>query len=230
MKTVPPPSQAAAPRSARMTRVAVLSADPLRSTGLAALFEDNAEFQVLSLPTSEVLLDSSIRLALLGSQAGTGVYELLATILAARPGLRVILMASGGGEETILKAIAAGAKGYLDDAATLDEVVLALQVVDKGSVWAPRRVLSLFIERATATSAAQPIASAIHFTLRERDVLELLVSGRSNRDIAEALQIELRTVKAHVERLMRKTGVTNRTALSIHTITNALLRADAVIT
>ena len=227
MKTAPPPSNVSPARSSRRTRVAVLAADPLRAAGLAALFEDHAEFQLLPLPTSEVLRDSSIHLALLGSQAGAGVYELLATILASRPGLRVILMASGGGEETILKAIAAGAKGYLDDAATMDEVVMALQVVEKGSVWAPRRVLSLFIERATATSAAQPVASAVHFTLRERDVLELLVSGRSNRDIADALQIELRTVKAHVERLMRKTGVSNRTALSIHAITNALIRPDA---
>jgi DNA-binding NarL/FixJ family response regulator len=84
-------------------------------------------------------------------------------------------------------------------------------------------VLSLFIERATAGNTAQP-ASGVHFTQRERDVLEMLVSGRSNREIAEGLQIELRTVKAHVERLMRKTGVSNRTALSIHAITNALLR------
>lgn len=174
--------------------------------------------------TSDVLRDGTIQLALLGSQSGSGVYELLATLLAARPGLRVILMASGGGDETILKAIAAGAKGYLDDAASPEEVLQALQVVEKGSVWAPRRVLSLFIERATAATAAQPAAASVRFTLRERDVLELLVSGRSNREIAESLQIELRTVKAHVERLMRKTGVTNRTALSIHAITNALLR------
>jgi DNA-binding NarL/FixJ family response regulator len=206
--------------------VAILSADPLRSAGLSALFESHDEFELLPSGTSDVLCDSSIHLALLGSQAGSGVYELLATLLAKRPGLRVIVMASGGGDETILKAIAAGAKGYLDDASTPEEVVQALQVVDKGSVWAPRRVLSLFIERATAATSAQPAASAVHFTLRERDVLELLVSGRSNREIAEALQIELRTVKAHVERLMRKTGVSNRTALSIHAITNALLRPD----
>jgi len=143
--------------------------------------------------------------------------------MAGRPGLRVILMASGGTEDTILKAIAAGAKGYLDDGASPEDVLQALQVVDRGSVWAPRRVLSLFIERATAGNTAQ-LASGVHFTQRERDVLEMLVSGRSNREIAEGLQIELRTVKAHVERLMRKTGVSNRTALSIHAITNALLR------
>lgn len=223
MKTAPPPSLALATRPARKTRVAILAADPLRSTGLVALFEGHQEFEVIPLRTSDVMRDGTIQLALLGSQAGAGVYELLATLLAARPGLRVILMASGGGDETILKAIAAGAKGYLDDAASPEEVLQAMQVVEKGSVWAPRRVLSLFIERATAATGAQPAAAAVRFTLRERDVLELLVSGRSNREIAESLEIELRTVKAHVERLMRKTGVTNRTALSIHAITNALL-------
>jgi DNA-binding NarL/FixJ family response regulator len=226
MKTALPPSTPLAARPSHRTRVAIVAADPLRSAGLSALFEAHDEFELLPLGTSDVLRDSHIHLALLGSQAGSGVYELLATLLAGRPGLRVIVMGSGGGDETILKAIAAGAKGYLDDAATPEEVIQALQVVDKGSVWAPRRVLSLFIERATAVTSAQPAASAVHFTLRERDVLELLVSGRSNREIAEALQIELRTVKAHVERLMRKTGVSNRTALSIHAITNALLLRD----
>ena len=223
MKTAPPPSSNSNARPARRTRVAVLATDPLRSAGLTALFEKHDEFEVLPVATSELLRDSSIHLALLGSQAGAGVYELLATLMAGRPGLRVILMASGGTEDTILKAIAAGAKGYLDDGASPEDVLQALQVVDRGSVWAPRRVLSLFIERATAGNTAQ-LASGVHFTQRERDVLEMLVSGRSNREIAEGLQIELRTVKAHVERLMRKTGVSNRTALSIHAITNALLR------
>ena len=62
------------------------------------------------------------------------------------------------------------------------------------------------------------------FTDRERQVLELLVGGSSNREIGNTLKIEERTVKAHVAKLMRKVGVQNRIALSIHAITHSLVR------
>jgi DNA-binding NarL/FixJ family response regulator len=60
------------------------------------------------------------------------------------------------------------------------------------------------------------------FTHRELEVLQLLVSARSNREIAQALGIEVRTVKSYVGRMMRKVGVENRIALSIHAATHTL--------
>jgi DNA-binding NarL/FixJ family response regulator len=61
------------------------------------------------------------------------------------------------------------------------------------------------------------------FTNREKEVLELLVAGRSNKEIGTPLGIEERTVKAHVAKLMRKVGVQNRIALSVHAITHSLV-------
>ncbi len=61
-----------------------------------------------------------------------------------------------------------------------------------------------------------------HLTIRERDVLELLVAAQSNREIARALGIEERTVKAHIAKLMRKVGVDNRIALSVFAVRHAL--------
>ncbi len=57
------------------------------------------------------------------------------------------------------------------------------------------------------------------------EVLEMLVSGRSNKEIGSALGIEERTVKAHVAKLLRKNGVQNRVALSIHAVTHSLVSA-----
>jgi DNA-binding NarL/FixJ family response regulator len=64
------------------------------------------------------------------------------------------------------------------------------------------------------------------FTEREREVLQLLISGRSNKEIGAILDIEERTVKAHVASLMRKAGVTNRVALSVRALTNSLAGVD----
>lgn len=62
-----------------------------------------------------------------------------------------------------------------------------------------------------------------NFTERERAVLKLLVAARSNREIAVELGIEERTVKSYVARLMRKVGVENRIALSIHAASRVLV-------
>ena len=69
------------------------------------------------------------------------------------------------------------------------------------------------------------IAGRVTFTDREKEVLEMLVAGRSNKEIGAALGIEERTVKAHVAKLMRKVGVQNRIALSVHAITHSLVTA-----
>ena len=98
----------------------------------------------------------------------------------------------------------------------------AIRIVQQGSVWAPRRVLSMFIERVTSSPGRIFPAGRVTFTDREKQVLELLVAGRSNKEIGSALGIEERTVKAHVAKLMRKVGVQNRIALSIHAASRVL--------
>ena len=79
------------------------------------------------------------------------------------------------------------------------------------------------MERITAIPQVGTSAHPLVFTEREREVLQLLVSGRSNKEIAAALEIEERTVKMHIASLMRKAGVTNRIALSVHALTHSLL-------
>jgi DNA-binding NarL/FixJ family response regulator len=113
----------------------------------------------------------------------------------------------------------------VDEAADPKEFIQAIEVMNQGSVWAPRRVLSMFIERVTASPGRIFPAGRVHFTDREKEVLELLVVGRSNKEIGAVLTIEERTVKAHVAKLMRKVGVQNRIALSVHAITNNLVTA-----
>jgi DNA-binding NarL/FixJ family response regulator len=150
----------------------------------------------------------------------------MAGLKAARPDLRIIVTGSGADDETILKALAAGAKGYVDEAASPAEFIQAMRIVHAGSVWAPRRVLSIFIERVTSSPGRIFPAGRVTFTDREKEVLELLVVGRSNKEIGSVLGIEERTVKAHVAKLMRKVGVQNRIALSVHAITHSLVTSS----
>jgi DNA-binding NarL/FixJ family response regulator len=131
-----------------------------------------------------------------------------------RPKIRLLVIGGENEPGFIEQAIAAGARGVLSFTASADEVRMAVEVVSDGSVWAPRKILSRLLDR--ATDAPPPAAAEIHLTRRELEVLDLLLLGLSNREIAHALEVEQATVKAHLGRLMRKAGVTNRTALGVH--------------
>ncbi len=206
-------------------RIAVVESDPLRFVGFRTLFDSETDFELVSASLSDISTLQDIDLILLGNRNGQNLFDLMASLKASRPDLRIIVTGSGMDEETILKAIASGAKGYVDEAASAAEFVQAIRVVNQGSVWAPRHVLSMFIERVTSAPGRIFPAGRVTFTDREKEVLEMLVAGRSNKEIGSALGIEERTVKAHVAKLMRKVGVQNRIALSVHAITHSLVTA-----
>jgi DNA-binding NarL/FixJ family response regulator len=208
-----------------LIRIAVVESDPLRFVGFRALFDSESDFELVSATLPDISTLQGIDLVLLGSRAGQNLFDVMASLKAARPDLRIIVTGAGIDEETILKAIASGAKGYVDEAATPAEFVQAIRIVNQGSVWAPRRVLSMFIERVSSSPGRIFPAGRVTFTDREKEVLEMLVAGRSNKEIGAALGIEERTVKAHVAKLMRKVGVQNRIALSVHAITQSLVSA-----
>jgi len=214
-----------APAKKPPIRIAVVESDPLRFVGFRALFDSEPEFELTSATLADISGQKDTDLVLLGSRGGQNLFDVMASLKAARPDLRIIVTGSGIDEETILKAIASGAKGYVDEAAPPSEFMQAIRIVHQGSVWAPRRVLSLFIERVSSSPGRIFPAGRVSFTDREKEVLEMLVVGRSNKEIGSALGIEERTVKAHVAKLMRKVGVQNRIALSVHAITHCLVTA-----
>ncbi len=206
-------------------RIAVVESDPLRFVGFRALFDAESDFELLSASLADLASIENIDLVLLGNRNGQNLFDLMASMKATRPDLRIIVTGSGVDEETILKAIASGAKGYVDEAADAAEFVQAIRIVHQGSVWAPRKVLSMFIERVSSSPGRVFPNGRVTFTDREKEVLEMLVAGRSNKEIGSALGIEERTVKAHVAKLMRKVGVQNRIALSVHAITHNMVTA-----
>ena len=215
----------AAPAKKPLIRVAVVESDPLRFVGFRALFDSEPDFELVSAALPDIAVMQDVDLVLLGNRSGQNLFDVMASLKASRPDLRIIVTGAGMDEETILKAIASGSKGYVDEAASAAEFVQAIRIVHQGSVWAPRRVLSMFIERVSSAPGRIFPAGRVTFTDREKEVLEMLVAGRSNKEIGSALGIEERTVKAHVAKLMRKVGVQNRIALSVHAITHSLVSA-----
>ncbi|MGB8770814.1 MAG: response regulator transcription factor [Candidatus Korobacteraceae bacterium] len=203
-------------------RIAVVETDPLRFLGLRAIFSSEEDFKIRASTIPSILSSPDDDIILMTSSGGAAFYAAMSALKAVRPAIRIIVTGTGADDEEILRAIAAGAKGYIGAAATPEQFKQAIRVVHSGSVWAPRRVLCTFIERATASPRRILTQGEDKISEREREVLKLLVAGRSNKEIGDELGIEERTVKAHVGQLMRKVGVQNRIALSVHAITHSL--------
>jgi DNA-binding NarL/FixJ family response regulator len=141
--------------------------------------------------------------------------EIQSMVRRVRPDIRQIVLGPSGNEDLALRSIAAGARGYLDSSAGPLAVRQAVEAAMRGCIWASRRQLSkmidqLLLQKNVDDPPAQPVYSP-----RERQVLDLIMTACSNREIATELGIEERTVKAYVSSLMRKTGVDNRVALSV---------------
>src|SRR5213082_4160635 len=129
--------------------IAVVDSDPLRFIGLRSLFDSEPDLELSAASLEELPRLQNVDLVLLGnrSSGGGSVFDVMASMKAARPDLRIIVTGTGADDEAILKALEAGAKGYVDEDASPEEFIQAIRIVNQGSVWAPRRVLSMFIER-----------------------------------------------------------------------------------
>jgi DNA-binding NarL/FixJ family response regulator len=204
--------------------VAVIESDPLRFAGFRAVLESESDLQLSSLSLSDVETAHDIDLVLVGESIRQNAFRRIESLRAVRPDLRILVTGSGISDDIVLNSLLCGAKGYIDEASSSRELGMAIRAVAQGLVWASRRVLAIFIERSGHSAGGLPIG-ARRLTIREKEVLNLLVEGRPNREIGRSLGIEERTVKAHVAKLMRKAGVQNRIMLSMHAITHAMVSA-----
>ena len=197
-------------------RIGLLDFEPLRVTGLSEILAARSNFSVVSTDLNSAFRKPDFDLILLLARRRAESFILLGRLKARYPRIKAIVVSADSDDEAIMSAISAGAKGWLVETASPDQVLQAIDIVLSGSIWAPRRVLSRIVERALGTSGATPLrAQTPRFTEREEDVLQQLVLARSNREIAQALSIREQTVKSYVARLMRKVGVANRIALSM---------------
>jgi DNA-binding NarL/FixJ family response regulator len=201
----------------RADRVGVVATDPLRVIGLKAIFCEAMQLEIVHLSVPGAIDDTHLSLVLIDAECTSHLFELIATFRQVRPLLKLIVLGNEIEHEYIQRVIGAGAKGYLSLSAKESEIRMAIETVRDGSVWAPRKVLSRLLD--AGRNATKSPATFPRFTAREQEILSLLRAGQPNRDIAISLGIDEGTVKAHIGRLMRKVGVSNRIALTVHPLT-----------
>jgi DNA-binding NarL/FixJ family response regulator len=206
-----------------MTRVLVADDDDLMRAGLVELLSGEPSIEIAGqartgreavdrtrrLKPDVVLMD--VRMPDLDGIAAT------AKLTAAAPDARVLILTTFEQEDYIFGALRAGASGFLLKRTRPEDLIAAVRTVAAGdSLLSPsvtRRVIDRMAKQPTPDLADQ--AKLDELTPREREVLELVAGGLSNREIAKELVIEEATVRSHVRRILMKLGLRDRVQVVI---------------
>ncbi|WP_368862251.1 response regulator [Catenulispora pinistramenti] len=120
------------------------------------------------------------------------------------PGVRIVVLTTHADDASILKALRAGATGYLTKESGRAEIARAIEAAASG-----QSVLDDGVA-ATLLAAAVDVPASVDLTPREAEVLTLIARGKSNTEIAEELFVSAATVKTHINNLFAKIGVRDR--------------------
>ena len=142
--------------------------------------------------------------------------EVIQKVRAEQPHARFIVLTTYDGDEDIYRALQAGARAYLLKGMTVEVLVSTIRSVHAGKSCIPPVIAQKLAERMATEQ----------LTHREQDVLEQIVRGKSNKEIGSELDISEATVKTHINNLLSKLGVTDRTQAATAAIQRGLVQLD----
>jgi DNA-binding NarL/FixJ family response regulator len=204
-----------------MTRVLIVDDHPVFRDGLAGLLATLPEVEIVgTVGTADealtALRDSAPDVVLMDINL-PGASGVEATRQAAQiaPATAVLVVTMVDDDDSVFAALAAGARGYVLKGASADEITAALRTVAAGGAVFGAGIASRLLARTPARVPGPVPASQDDLTAREREVLDLLASGASNRQIARSLGLSLKTVQNHVSRILDKLQAADRTQAAL---------------
>jgi DNA-binding NarL/FixJ family response regulator len=144
---------------------------------------------------------------------GMGGVEAIRAIRAVSPKARFVVLTTYEGDEDIHQALKSGAQGYLIKGMSHEDLIEAIRRVHAGEYFVPGPMAKALASR---TPGAQ-------LTPREKDVLSLLIAGKSNKEIGVALDISEATIKSHVSVILMKLGAADRTQAVVIALQRGIL-------
>jgi DNA-binding NarL/FixJ family response regulator len=144
--------------------------------------------------------------------------EAIAVLQGDRRRMRLVVVLERLDQPHAVPLLRWGAKGLLDFLETIDQLPRAVSEVARGGFWVPRPILSRFVEESLTSQTVRRLVTVPpgrRLSGREREVRDLLLENRSNREIGERLNMSVRTVKFHVSNLLSKFGLKRRADLIV---------------
>ncbi len=203
-----------------MTRVYIVDDQPMVRAGISMLLAGEDDLEVLGeagsaddaiaeirrLRPDVVLMD--VRMP--GTDGVSATRELVSDVGASPDQIiRVLIMTTFDDEDVVVRALQAGASGYLLKHASPTEIADAVRRVAAGDTWLDARAAARIVERLRPRTAVSRDIAAL-LTPREQDVLRMVAAGLTNQEIRNRLNLSEATVKTHVARILLKTGSRDR--------------------
>lgn len=199
-----------------MITVAIVDDNRLVRDALAALLGGLPDVRGVATAVADAAFLDAVRPDVLLLDVGLGDADSLRVageIAAHAPGTQIIIMDLIPMHDDIAQFVNAGVSGFVLKDATFDEFVATIRTVAAGDkVLPPRMTRSLFSQIAEAADARgrEEVLEDVRMTRREREVIELIGEGLSNKEIAQRLNIAADTVKSHVRNVMEKLALHTR--------------------
>jgi two-component system, NarL family, nitrate/nitrite response regulator NarL len=198
-----------------MARVFVVAEVPLYREGIAEIINQDPGMEVVGTAADALGALSEIARTqphvVLLEASGTQTLEAVQPIKHALPSASVVALAVRDAEADAVACAEAGATGYLTAEQSVDDVVVVVRSVVRGEAICSPRVAGALLRRVAALARDRWFREPPEdLTSRELEIVHLIEQGRSNKEIAQALCIELATVKTHVHRILKKLGVRRR--------------------
>jgi DNA-binding NarL/FixJ family response regulator len=203
---------------------------PLVRSGLRALLERDGEFEVVAEAADGneaidlaiqhkpdvILLDVGMP-RLSGPDAAQSISQKL-------PLSRIVMLSMHSDEAYVLRALKAGARGYLLKASPEADVIAAVRAVAAGNAYFSPSITKLLVEEYVVEARRRGVDDSYDLlSLREKEILRVLASGKSNREVADLLHISVATVETHRNNIFQKLHLHNLAELILYAVRKGLI-------
>ena len=195
--------------------VAVIDDHPLMVEAISDLLQRARGFTVAGVGTSasdlvEICERNKPHVAIVDLHMPGDVYAALANAIKMSPSTKMVAFTAATGVDFAIRALDAGASGYVLKGSSPKELIFAIASVLSGETYITQSFASRVIAGLRDASLRRKAAEAVMLSIREQQIVRLLMNGKTNKEIAIAIKISEKTVKHYMTALMQKLQVRNR--------------------
>jgi two-component system nitrate/nitrite response regulator NarL len=197
------------------TTIAVIDDHPLMIEAIHSLLDRTPGFEVIGTGTTaydviELCRNDHPQVAVVDLSIPGDVYSAIENAIKISPSTKIVAFTASTGVDSAIRALDAGASGYVLKGSNTAELIQAIASVQAGETYITQNFASRVIAGLRDASLRRKAAEAVILSIREQQIIRLLMRGKTNKEIAIAIKISEKTVKHYMTALMQKLQVRNR--------------------